>query len=553
MSEGSSAIQLPTRARRLRRLGLLAAVFAAYVGVTFALAWRYSAHPGRRADRVDVRGGWFYRDGEKLLINAVGYDPARPGELPWARERSRDLLDDDLAAIRAAGFDALRTWEPLTRDDLAAAQRHGLGVVQGVWVDPEGDFADPAFRAAAVARASEAARAVSGHRATLAWLVMNEPRPEAVLRAGLGPTRELLRALADAVRAADPGVPVGFASWPGLEMLDEPSMDFVAANLYPFRPGRLLESVGYAGMVGLWRRELAGGRPLLVSEYGLSVSPGLVAPDAPGGRTEEEQAVELPRLADDAARAGAAGTAAFMWIDGWWKNNEAEGDEATHDPDDGEEWFGLVAMDTLTDDAGRPRPVLATMAARNQAILTLPLDGPAPAREVEIEARVRGEGPYTLAMSIDGGAATVVPAVRDGEWLRGRAGLLADVATPQRLRISIRGPEGFHADFDRVVLPPGAAPSVAIDATRTGDAWQLRVTARDPAGAPLVGAPVRVSLSEPTRLHDRAEALLTDAAGEARLEVPVPPEVVLLATAALRDGEDPPLALDARVLGVEGR
>ena len=155
-------------------------------------------------------------------------------------------------------------------------------------------------------------------------------------KAGLAATRELLRELAGAVRLADPGVPVGFASWPGLEALDEPSLDFVAANLYPFRPSGLLETVGYAGMVALWKRERAPTRPLLVSEYGLSVAPLPPLPDAPGGVNEAEQAAGLPVLADDIARAGAGGGALFMWIDGWWKNNEAAGDEQDHDPADGD-------------------------------------------------------------------------------------------------------------------------------------------------------------------------------------------------------------------------
>ena len=355
-----SELGLPTRARRVRRLAGVLAVLGLYVAGIFAFAWRQGPTTAAVRPRCEARDGAFWQDGEKVLVKGVGYDPARPGELPWQRTRSKELLETDFGAIRAAGFNTVRVWEPLDQAGLDAASRHGLRVIQGLWIDPEGKLADPAFREAAVKRATEAAKATAGHPAVLAWLVMNEPRPATVLEQGLEPTRTLLREVAAAVRAADPGVPVGFASWPGLEMLDEPSLDFVAANLYPFRPGKLLDAVGYEGLVRLWQAR-AGGRPFLVSEFGVSVAPGTIAPDAPGGATEEEQAEALPRHADAVMRAGAVGGSVFMWIDGWWKNNEQKGDENTHDPDDGEEWFGLRAMDTLTDDVGRERPALAAM------------------------------------------------------------------------------------------------------------------------------------------------------------------------------------------------
>lgn len=529
-----------------------------YVGIIFSLAWRYAVLPEQTGEaRCEVRDGWFYRGGEKFLVKAVGYDPARPGELPWARERSRELLDEDFAGMRAAGFNTVRTWEPLTKDELSTARRHGLAVIQGVWVDPEGDFADPAFRKAAVERVAEVARGVQGHPATVAWLVMNEPRPATVLAEGLEPTRLLLRELAQAVRANDPGVPVGFASWPGLEMLDEPSLDFVAANLYPFRPGRLLDSVGYAGMVRLWKQELAGSRPLLVSEFGISVAPGAPAPDAPGGVTEAEQGDALPRLADDVLRAGAAGEAVFMWNDGWWKNAEQPGDEQTHDPNDGEEWFGLHAMDTLTDDAGRPRPALEAMRTFNRAVLTLPADGPVATREIEIEAHVEEPGALRVEASINGAAAVVVPTVREGPWVRGRMGLLASATGAQRVEIAIFGPDGgsdgLAARFERVVVPVGEGPTVELSAGGEGEGRSVTARVLDVAGKPAVGVPVRLALSEPTRRFDKAVELVTDAAGEARLEVYVPSDVVLLATAAVREGQDPPLALDTVLLGLEGR
>lgn len=548
MSE-ETPLLLPTRARRIRRLVTVLGALSVYVGLTFGLAWRYAALPEQAAEaRCEVRGGWFYRGGEKFLPKAVGYDPARPGELPWSRDRSRRLLDQDFAGMREAGFNTVRTWETLTPDELDAARRHGLAVIQAVWVDPEGAFGDPGFRDAALKRAADAARASRGHPAVIAWLVMNEPRPDAVRRAGLDATRALLRDLAATVRAEDPGVPVGFASWPGLEGLREPSLDFVAANLYPFRPGVLVGAVGYGGLVRAWKQEIAGEQPLLVSEFGVSVAPGAPKPDAPGGATEAEQATALARHAEEIQRARSAGSAVFMWVDGWWKNGEAVADEETHDPDDGEEWFGLRAMDTLADDMGRARPALGAMREHNRAVMTLPGDGAAPAREVEVEVYVEEAGELTLTAEIGGAPAVVVPHVREGAWVRARVGLLADVAGPQRLVFRLTAPQGLDARFERVVVPPGQGPSVELVATGDGAWRRLTARVRDGAGAPLPGASVALVVTEATRRWDGAHALVTDAAGEAWADVPLPDDAPLFALAAVRDGDAPPLALDTLVL-----
>jgi hypothetical protein len=543
------ALALPSRGRSLRRLGALLGALLLYVVATYLVARRYQeiGDLGRTA-RVEVRGGWFYRGGEKLLLNAVGYDPSRPGELPWERQHSSERLEADLLRIRAAGFDGVRVWESMTVEELDIAERLEVSVIQGIWVDPDGDFADPAFRAAAVQRAHDAATAASGQRAVVAWLLMNEPRPDAVRKAGLDATRSLLRELATAVRLADPGVPVGFASWPGLEALDEPSLDFVAANLYPFRPSGLVETVGYAGMVSLWKRERAPTRPLLVSEYGLSVAPLPPLPDAPGGLDEQQQADRLPAMADDISRAGAGGSALFMWIDGWWKNNEAAGDEKTHDPADGEEWFGLVAMEDLNDVEGRERPALAAMKVRNRAILTLPFDGAVPGREVELEAHVQVDGELWFEVGINGGPAQVVPSVREGGWLRARQGLLAQAAGPQELDIAVVGASGEVARWARRVSPPGQELTLELD--QAGGDVVVRV--RDGAGQPVPDVLVRLSLSEATRRYDRVIAAQTGADGTVSVPVEVPDDVLaLLVAGAVGEEAAPPLALDWLVLAPE--
>jgi len=539
-------LNLPTASRRLRRLAAILLILGGYMGATALLAQRYDNLPSRTDRKVEIRDGWFYRNGEKFLVKAVGYDSTRPGELPWARRRSQELLESDFSRIRAAGFNTIRTWEVMSPGELAEAERQGLAVIMGIWVDPKGDFADPTFRRDAVKKVGEMARAVRSSRAILAYLVMNEPEPGQVLKAGIESTRELLRELAAAVKAEDSRTPVGFASWPGLEFFDEPSLDFVAANLYPFRPSALNKAVGYQGMVHAWKLRAAAKRPLIVTEYGVSVAPSPPEPERSGGITEVEQATVTPQLAEAVMRSGAAGGSVFMWIDGWWKNNEIQGDEYSHDPKDGEEWFGLNAMDQPGDTVGRPRPVLITMHGWNQAVLTLPADGPVAAREVEVEAHVETAAEVKIEVSLNHGPSLLLPTVREGPWLRGRLGLLSAAKGAQHALFTISDTKGPIARAERILIPPGEGASLKLAVTSSGATRTVTATVRDSTGQPVSGVSIHLAVTEASHRFDRSDVLTTGANGQAVLTLSVPPApAVLYVVASLpAAGTEVPLALD---------
>ena len=104
------------------------------------------------------------------------------------------------------------------------------------------------------------------------------------------------------------------------------------------------------------------GVPLLVTETGLSVSPNAVHVGPPnygyGGNTEAEQAAGiLQNLADlQSASISIAGVTIHEYLDAWWKFGLE--DSLSQDPDDIEEWFGMVRL--VPDGAGystEPRPV----------------------------------------------------------------------------------------------------------------------------------------------------------------------------------------------------
>ena len=104
------------------------------------------------------------------------------------------------------------------------------------------------------------------------------------------------------------------------------------------------------------------GVPLLVTETGLSVSPNAVHEGPPnygyGGNTEAEQATGiLQNLVDiESASIAIAGVSIHEYLDAWWKFGLE--DSLSQDPDDIEEWFGMVRL--VPDGSGystEPRPV----------------------------------------------------------------------------------------------------------------------------------------------------------------------------------------------------
>jgi exo-beta-1,3-glucanase (GH17 family) len=525
-----------TRAHPIRRLAAVALLLAVYSGLT---AWMYrvlaaqprggtaptvrvvtGSPPPRRT--VAIRDGWFVVGGKPFFIKAVGWDPARPGELPWTRHFQAAEVDADFRRIRAAGFNTVRTWAPMRVEELELAGRNGLRVLQGIWTPPDADFRDPAVRRRVL---DEVARSVEASRwspAIIGYLVLNEPRAQAVARAGLEATAAWLREIVATVRALDPGAPIGYSSWPGMEALDDDLLDFVAFNLYPHRPRAAMDELGIAAYARLLRDTVARGRPFLVSEFGLSVSPQ--AREARGGLSEAQQAGGLVGLASAFASAGVAGTVVFQWNDGWWKNGERPGDELSHDPDDPEEWFGLLRFDGPQDRIGTPRPALAALARYNRAVVVEPRDGVEASAEVPI--RVFSEEPVEVAARVDGARVPLV-LERSGPWHVGRLALPAS-ARDRELVLELRsGPDLLREERRLLSVPSADAPALRLASqrrrVRPGETFSVAVSGK-PGGAVRLAAYTEDHFDE----QPRRIALDQTGRGNARFRAPSEETVLTL-------------------------
>jgi hypothetical protein len=153
-----------------------------------------------------------------------------------------------------------------------------------------------------------------------------------------------------------------------VHLIDTPFLDFRSQNVYSYgisfmRPQTLPGSSTGTLLQG-WVEELKymhPGVPLLITETGLSVSPNAPHRGPPnygyGGNTEAEQATGvLQTLTDiETASISVAGVNIHEYLDAWWKFGLE--DSLTQDPDDIEEWFGIVRL--VPDGAGyatEPRP-----------------------------------------------------------------------------------------------------------------------------------------------------------------------------------------------------
>ncbi|MBI3318990.1 MAG: hypothetical protein HYZ89_00155, partial [Candidatus Omnitrophica bacterium] len=362
------------------------------------------------AHRVDVRGEWLSVDGEPFLVKGVGYSPSRPGQLPWTSQVRPEVMADDFVKIREAGFNTLRTWAPLSPDQLALARRHGLMVLQGIWVDPKGNYHSDAFQETILKTILEEVERAKRHDNVLAFLVGNELLPERAFLAGLDHTRALLKQMYATAKHADPTRLVSYANWPLLSMLDVSFWDVVSFNLYPYEPTSVSHSFGFRGYIEHLKQTVAREKPLIITEVGLSVSPTPSPHVGYGGYTPEQQATEVVKLWDAAFQGGAQGACVFEWNDEWWKQDDYNGDERIHDSNDPEEWFGLTEFSSFDQVQPTPRPVYAALKAYNQAILVSPVSGASYAERLPVSVyatdavasiRVRvGQGKWQPAIQV---------------------------------------------------------------------------------------------------------------------------------------------------------
>ena len=520
-------------------------------GLLLAKVW------GANPPRVQVHGDWLYVDGEPFLVKGVGYSPYRPGQVPWDTRLDPALVEQDFQRIAAAGFNTIRTWSPLSPELVALAERHGLFVLQGIWVEQQANYTSPEFLEAMTTVLERETARIKGRRNVLAMLVGNELSPEQVFRSTVPEVETVLAKAAAIVKAGDPEALVSYANWPSLAMLDPSIWDVIGFNLYPYEPASIAQVFGFRGYVEHLKRTVSRGKPLIITEVGLSVSPARGARVGYGGWSPEAQRLEMVKLWDELFQAGAQGGVVFEWNDEWWKHMEGAGDQRTHEREDPEEWFGLIEFASPEDRVGAPRPLYEALRTYNQAILVSPVSDewyrewmPVSVYAVEGVARVRirlDRGKWQDAAKVN------------GHWWKLRMSL-----SPKTKRGAHRlMMEAFDRSRHRLVrreraILIGPEPSpVHLTLESDKGAYEVddviiearyAITVRHAEGGhPVAEAPVSLTIVEPQSKAELTQTRRTDANGRIEGTYLIrEPGIVMLSAATPRDG-----ARSERRLGAE--
>jgi len=284
--------------------------------------------PGNGVPRPKAAGRSIFVGGEKLEVRGATYGTFRPDPLgvPYP---DPTRVRADFEAMAQEGLNAVRVYTVPPTWLLDAALESGLRVMVGVpWEQHVAYLDDRHIRRHVTARVRRGVSASRGHPAILCHAIGNEIPSNIVRWHGRRRVEEHLRALCEVARDADPDALLTYVNYPSTEYLDLPFLDLVAFNVF-------LESVGELSAYVARLHNLAGDRPLLLTELGLdSRRHGLDA-----------QALLLEEQLYRVRESGASGSFVFSWTDEWHRGGW-----------DVEDWdFGLTTRDR------RPKPALAAV------------------------------------------------------------------------------------------------------------------------------------------------------------------------------------------------
>jgi hypothetical protein len=353
---------------KMKQRNLLMTMFAILMLITSSCV-QQNIQEEQGSRKLEIKNGAYYINNQKTFINALGYEiAARPGQHPYQDEKVLEIarMKNDLRVIKDAGFNAVRTWSELTEDEVKLIQESGLMLVYGIWILPDGDFNKPQFINDAKKQVKKVMAWSKNYDCIITYLIMNEPMVAHIHDKGAQNTFDLWKSLVAIIHEEHPGIPVTISNNSAIgEYLNERIFDVYGFNTYDYHEGLPGFTQGFANHFK-YLKELNGeNKPVLVTEFGMSVSP--IGYGMYGGNTRKQQASHIIQNFSDLLDAEVNGVCPFYYADGWWK----AGEPAVHNPYP-EEWFGYWAYADVNDTVGYPRPIWYEFKRYNQALVTAP-------------------------------------------------------------------------------------------------------------------------------------------------------------------------------------
>lgn len=328
-----------------------------------------------------------------MEIRGIVYVPSYPGILPWEIENSTNLpsnlkksIKDDIAQIKQMGANTIRFWGAPEYCYQAVKEVQDLHILQTLWIDGEQvDFLDSIFventknyfrdvidRIYSVFENEQApvcAYIIGNELSELSITNTNQNHPNVTAFSGnfiitdstVSATEVFIAQLGDYVKSY---VYENYGTVPlvtysndirTFDKIDTPFLDFRSHNAYSYAVDYYLMNPTPGSTSGTlfqgWIEQVKNiypNIPLLITETELSVSPNATHVGPPnygyGGNTEVEQGEGIiQNLLDiESAQYPIAGVIIHEYKDSWWKFGYEDSFE--HDPDDIEEWFGIVKI-----------------------------------------------------------------------------------------------------------------------------------------------------------------------------------------------------------------
>lgn len=349
-------------------------------------------------NRFSVGPNYILKNNRPFQIKGVVYVPGYPGFLPWEIEKAsvlpeklRNSIDVDIQNIKAMGANTIRLWGAPSYCYEALKNAGDLYFIQVIWIKgDEPDLQNPSFKEHTKTYIREVidriyavftdnapplvALTIGNELSEASILATNAAHPTITHYSGnhiltdsnLTASEAFIAEMADFARSYE------FSTYGNTSLLtysneirtaniiDIPFLDFISHNAYSYavpyyRPATAPGSSSGTLFQG-WIEEIKSkhpNKPLLITETGLSVSPNANHVGPPnygyGGNTESEQAAGLLQNINDINTSALpiAGVCIHEYLDAWWKFGYD--DSFSQDPNDIEEWFGMVKLKDSTD------------------------------------------------------------------------------------------------------------------------------------------------------------------------------------------------------------